>query len=85
MKIQETSLIEIGDTWIIEITLAEIPDVENATEFVKLRLGVSRERYPRLPAAQTEALAHARNVINDEIQRLEQIRGRELPGEDWRR
>ena len=84
MKLQKSTVIETEHR-LVEMTFADQPDLDQATEFLTFRIAVEREGYPRLPAAQLEALQRARDVIVAETQRIEQIRGQVHPSEDWRK
>ena len=85
MTLQKSSVIEIKGQRFVEMVIADQPSLDDAQQHLILRIEIDVEGYPRLPAAHLEALQHARNVINDETQRLEHIRGRVFPGEDWRK
>jgi len=84
MKLQNSTVIETDSRRFVEMTFADQPELDQTTEFLTFRIAVEQEGYPRIPKAQLEALLRARNAIGDEIHRLEQIRGRVHPNEDWR-
>ena len=85
MKIQRASVIETPNMRVVEMLFANQPAPEEDEAQIRFVLPVSAKRYPRIAAAQLEALQSVRNVIGIEIARLEGIRGRAFPSEDWRK
>ena len=85
MTLQKSSVTEIKGRRFIEMVIADQPNVDDAQQHLTLRIEIDAEGYPRLPAAHLEALQRVRDVINDEIQHLEHIRGQAFPTEDWRK
>ncbi len=83
MKLQHSSVIEMGGARLVEMLYADQPEPGEHEAQMRFVVPVSAEKYPRIAAAQLEALQHVRNAINDEIHRLEQIRGRVFPNERW--
>ena len=76
MQLIKSAIIETPDTRLVEMVFTDGPELDLSREHLTLRVPVDVESSPRLPEALLEALRSARNVIGDEIQRLEQKRGR---------
>ena len=85
MKLIQASVIETDGKRMVEMTFAENPNPEEDEAQIHFVVPVSADQYPRIPEAQLEALQHVRRVIGDEHERIEGIRGRVHPGEDWRK
>ena len=83
MKIQRASAIETPNMRVVEMLFANQPAPEEDEAQIRFVLPVSAKKFPRIAEAQLEALNHVRNVIGTEIARLEGIRGRVFPSEDW--
>ena len=85
IELHKSSVTETANSRSVEMLFTDGSDPEQSDELLHFRFHIGKEGYPRIAAAQLEALARARNVIGDETHRLEQIRGRVHPGEDWRK
>lgn len=85
MTLQKSSVIEPKGRRFVEMVFSDQTDLDDKEQHLILRIEIDAAGYPRLPAAQLEALQHVRNTITNEIQRLEQIRGQAHPNEDWRK
>lgn len=84
LKLQHSKIIETPDGRVVEMLLADTPEPGENEARIHFVVPVSAEGYPRIPAAQLEALRHVRHVITDEYERIEDIRGQHHANEDWR-
>ena len=74
---QGTNIIETPTGFVIEMTLSDAPDLEDAANFVRFRVTLDTDdRFPRLAKLQQAALARARVAIQKEIERLQLAEGR---------
>ena len=83
MKLQQSSIIETPHRRMVEMLFSDVFAPEEHEAQIRFVVPLSAEGSPRTPEAQLVALRVVRNVISVEIQRLEDIHGREHPGEDW--
>ena len=83
LSLQRCSVIETPNGRFVEMLLAATPEPGESEAQIHFLVPVSEEGYPRLPAAQLEALVYVRNAIGDENRRLQDIRGQVYPSEDW--
>lgn len=74
LKLQRLALIETGPTKAVEIRYAEHAQSTLEEHCILIRVPIELE-YPVLPEAAIEALTHVRDLIRDEIQRFEKMRG----------
>ncbi len=71
MRLQKSAVIETQSRRVIEMVFADQPNLDDALEFLTFRVPVTQSGRPRLPELQLEALQHVREVIRDEIRRLD--------------
>ncbi len=77
MRLQKSAVIEIPTRRVIEMAFADQPDLDDALEFLTLRVPVTLSEHTRLLDLQLEALQHVRDIIRDEIHRLDHILGQD--------
>ncbi len=75
MKLQRAAVIETDGKRLVEMLYADTPEPDESEAQIRFVVPVSAEGYLPLATAQLEALRIVRNVIADESERLEQIRG----------
>lgn len=69
MPIQNTDITHIDDGYIVDITISDNPDLEQAAEVVQASVPVTVEQeYPLLVELQLAALERMRTLVGDEIQ-----------------
>ena len=77
MKIQNTRINEQTDeSASIELFLADKPDAEISGEFLKLRLSIVSAPIPRVSQLQLVALRRTRELIDEQIVRLQSLLSR---------
>ncbi len=77
MRLQKSAVIETSSRRVIEMTFADEPNLDNALEFLTFRAPVAQSGHLRLLELQLEALQHMRDIIRDEIHRLDQTLGQD--------
>lgn len=83
IKLQSVSVTDSQGHRYVEVVYADHENLDDAEQHLIFRIETTSGRSPRVPEAQLEALRNVRNVVSAEIQRLEEIRGREFRNEDW--
>lgn len=77
IKIQSTKVTETATGFVVEMIVSSAANLETAADLVQFRVTLGTDdRYPRFAELQREALRHARDVLDDEIQRLAAAAGR---------
>ena len=77
MSLQKSAVIETQSRRVIEMTFADKPNLDDALEFLTFRAPVTLSERPRLLELQLEALQHVREIIRNEIRRLDHILGQD--------
>ena len=75
VKIQTSSITQSGDEHIVEILIADDPDIANAKHVVLVRAPVAVQRSRPLAEAEQIALQNARRAIDHEIHAIKLLQG----------
>jgi hypothetical protein len=73
MQLLKSAVIDTPVRRLIEMTFADQPNLDQASELLTFRVPVAPEGSPQLRQVQLEALHLVRKTIDGEIHRLEQI------------
>jgi hypothetical protein len=71
MQLQKSAIIDTQTRRLVEMTFADQSNLDQAVEILTFRIPVTLSERPRLLELQLEALQHVREVIRDEIRRLD--------------
>ncbi len=77
MQLFKSAVIDVAGARTVEMVFTDGSEPDPAKEALSFRIAVNAEGSPRIPEAYLEALRSVRNVIDDEIHRLERISGRD--------
>ena len=77
MQLFKSAVIDVPDARTVEMVFTDGSEPDPAKEALSFRVAANAEGSPRIPEAYLEALHSARNVIDDEIHRLELVGGRD--------
>ena len=81
MHLYRTAIIETAKGRFVEVDFADNPEAMEG-QTIHLRILGIQEGHPRIAEVKLAALGRARNVIGDQIDRLERIRDQVGPDED---
>ncbi|GEM_PF-6726414 len=71
MDIQYSEIYETKDACEVEILIADEPDLESASSYIEMKIGLPKKQNPRIAQVQKEALLFARNLIDEKIKETE--------------
>lgn len=80
MRLQKSAVIDTGTRRMVEMMFADDPEPSQNMEMLSFRASVAPGGSPPLSEAHLEALRRVRNIMGEEIQRLERMRGRDDEG-----